>query len=476
MAPPSIHNLIALWAAALQNAVMRLPLRCLFALSLFLVTSALAGSRPPNIVLILADDLGWGDVGFNGRKEWRTPNLDRLAKQGAMFRRWYAGAVTCAPSRAVLLTGKYTIHNGVTANNDDLPAEEITLPEALKERGHRTALFGKWHHGQTRPGHTNYVHPLDHGFDEFYGFTDARHAWEHFPTNLWEGRELIPRGFTATLFADRSIDFIQRNKDRPFFLYLAFTEPHLHIEAPREDVAKFKGRFTEKDPDQPVNANYAAMISRLDKEIGRVLAALDEAGLAGNTLVVVSSDHGATFESGNRGASNYHDSNRPLRGQKRLLWEGGIRVPACVRWPGRIPAGSVSDELVHMMDVFPTLLAAAGVTVDPAWKVDGTNLLPVWTAQTKAPQRTLYWEWRVEGYNQLAAMRGDFKLVITGNTAPELYNVVTDPAERRTIFQEFPELGRELRQGILEWLATETEAAKWGKPKRPSPASEPAPN
>ena len=431
----------------------------------------------PNIVMILADDLGWSDVGFNGRREWPTPNLDQLAKQGTVFRRWYTGAVTCAPSRAVLMTGKYTIHNGVTANNDDLPGEEITVAEALKKLGYTTALFGKWHHGRARPGQTNYVHPLDHGFDEFFGFTEARHAWEHFPTNLWEGRVLKPSlGYTATLFADRSIDFIRRNRRRPFFLYLAFTEPHLQIEAPEEDVARFKGRFAEKDPANPSNANYAAMIWRMDKEIGRVLKALDDAGLAKTTLVVVSSDHGATFEKGNQGASNYHDSNRPFRGQKRLLWEGGIRVPGAVRWPGKIPAGKRSDEIVHMMDLMPTFLAAAGSQAEPEWKVDGMNLLPVWMGKKKAPERTLFWEWRVEGYNQVAAMRGDFKLVITGNTAPELYNVVADPAERRTIFYEYPGLGQELRKGILDWLATETAAAKWGKPKRPSPVSDPGAN
>ena len=441
------------------------------------VFASQASERKANVVMILADDLGWGDLGFNGRKDWRTPNLDRLSRQGTTFRRWYTGAVTCAPSRAVLMTGKYTIHNGVTGNSDDLPTEETTLPEALKRLGYRTALFGKWHHGRSRPGRTNYVHPLDHGFDEFYGFTNARHAWEHFPTNLWEDRALKPsRGYTATLFADRSIEFIRRQRDEPFFLYLAFTEPHLHIEAPAGDVANFKGKFREKDPAKPVNARYAAMISRLDKEIGRVLKALDEAGLAENTLVVFSSDHGATFESGNEGASSYHDSNRPFRGQKRLLWEGGIRVPGIVRWPGKVPRGKTSEEIVHMMDVMPTLLAAAGGTIDAAWKVDGQNLLPIWMGVAKAPERTLFWEWRVEGYNQVAAMRGNYKLVITGNTTPELYNIATDPAERRTVFPEHAELGRELRRGIIDWLATETEAAKWGKPSRPPAIGGPGQN
>jgi arylsulfatase A len=438
--------------------------------SLLLCVSAVAAPQehPPNLVLILADDLGWSDVGFNGRKEWGTPNLDRLARQGTLFRRWYTGAVTCAPSRAVLMTGRYTIHNGVTANNDDLPADETTLAEALKPLGYTSALVGKWHHGRARRGYTNYVHPLDHGFDEFFGFTDARHAWEHFPTNLWHGRELkAVRGYTATLFADRSIEFIEQNSRKPFFLYLALTESHFHIEAPAVDVARFAGKFAERGVTN-VNATYAAMITRMDHEIGRVLKKLRDAQLEEDTLVVFTSDHGATFENGNRGASSFHDSNRPFRGQKRLLWEGGIRVPGVVRWPGRVPARKTSDAIVHMMDVFPTFLAAAGGTPDPSWRVDGINLLPVWMGRIAAAERTLFWEWRTENYNQVAAMRGDFKLVITGNTTPELYNVATDPAERRTIFHEYTERGRELRRQLTNWLSTETEAAKWGKTNRPS--------
>ncbi len=359
------------------------------------------------------------------------------------------------------MTGKYGIHNGVTANNQDLPRSEVTIARALKARGYATALFGKWHHGVPRPGETNYVHPLDRGFDEFFGFTDAVHAWQHFPTNLWNGRQLEPvTGYSATLFADRSIDFIRRQRDHPFFLYLAFNEPHFYIEAPAVDVAKFKGRFPEKDPSKPYNATYAAMITRLDFEAGRVLKTLDECGLTANTLIVFSSDNGATFESGNQGASNYHDSNGPFRGEKRLLWEGGFRVPGVVCWPGKIPGHRISQEIVHMIDLFPTFLAAAGGSPDPAWKIDGMNLLPCWMGQAKPPERTLFWEWRAEGYHQITAISNEFKLVITGNTPPDLYNVVADPAERRTIIGEYPKIGAALRDEAKEWLATETEVAK----------------
>ena len=432
--------------------------------------AAPAAPAKPNLVFLLADDLGFFDVGFNGRKDWRTPNLDRLARQGTNFRRWYSAAVVCAPSRAALMTGKYGIHNGVSGNADDLPAGQITLPAALKKQGYATALFGKWHHGRPRPGMKSYRHPLELGFDEFVGFTDARDAWEHFPRELWFGREKRPvKGYAPTLFANHAIDFVKRHRDKPFFLYVPFIEPHLHIEAPAKDVAEYRGKFVEKDARAPLRATYAAMITRLDAEVGRILATLDDLKLADRTLVVFTSDHGATFEAGNKGASAFHDSNFPFRGQKRTLWEGGMRVPAVVRWPGQVPGGKVSGEVVHMTDVFPTFLAAAGAGLDPAWKVTGQDMLDVWKGKAKAPARTLFWEWRVEGYYQLAAMRGNLKLVITGNNPPELFDVVNDPAERRNILQEHTATGTQMRKELMAWLATETEESKWGKkrPKKP---------
>jgi arylsulfatase A len=421
---------------------------------------AAQGTRPTNVVLILADDLGWGDVGFNGRREWATPNLDRLAAQGTTFRRWYTAGVTCAPSRAALMTGRYPIHCGVSANNQDLPADEVTIAEALKARGYATALFGKWHHGKPRPGAKTYVHPMDHGFDEFFGFTNATDAHQQYPKTLWDGREQKPsEGYANIRFTDRAVDFLNRQKDKPFFLYLPYTISHFRIEAPPEDVAPFRGKFPEKDPADPLNATYAAMVNRLDLEVGRVLDALDKTGLAESTLVLFTSDHGATFEAGNKGTSAYHKSNGPFRGQKRTLWEGGIRVPGVVRWPGQVPAGKVSDEIVHMNDVFPTLLAASGAP-EASRNVDGKNVLDVWRGVAQLPPRTLFWEWRVEGYHQLAAMRGDLKLVITGNTSPELYDIVNDPAEMRSLHAEHPKLVNELRDELSRWIGTESDASK----------------
>ena len=413
----------------------------------------------PNIVLILADDLGWGDVGFNGRVEWATPNLDRLASQGTTFNRWYTAAVVCAPSRAALLTGRSTIHCGVSRNNEDLPSSEVTIAEALKSQGYATAIFGKWHHGAFKPPATNYVHPMDQGFDEFFGFTDAKHAWEKHPNELWEGRELKPfEGWANDRFAERSVDFIKRRKAAPFFLYLAFTDPHFDVEAPPEEFRKYEKAFA-----RPVDAHYAAMVSRLDRNVGVVLKALDDLALSENTLVVFVSDHGATFEAGNKGSSVFHDSNRPFRGQKRTLWEGGIRVPAVVRWPGRVPSGVVSNSNMHNIDVFPTLLAAASPAGpkapaplgSTAPKVDGRDMLGVWEGKAKAPDRTLFWEWRSEGTLQIAAMQGDLKLVRTGGNPPELFNVANDPAERRNIAALHPKNVKDLDGELRAWLATE---------------------
>ena len=339
---------------------------------------------------------------------------------------------------------------------------------ALKPAGYATALFGKWHHGALRPGSATYTFPMDQGFDEFFGFTDARHAWQKFPTELWDGRQFKPsQGYADSLFTDRAIDFIKRHKSDPFFLYVPFICPHGIPDAPKEDIEEFKGKFREKDPAQPWNAIYAAEISRMDKDVGRILKTLDDLQLNQDTLVIFSSDHGATFEPLAHGGPIYFDSNRPFRGQKRTLWEGGMRVPAVVRWMGHVPSHGDTHEIVHNCDVFPTLLAVAGVKVDPAMKIDGVNLLDVWLGKAKSPDRTLYWEWREGGNTQFAAMHGDLKMVITGGNKPELFNVEIDPAERRSIVAEHPDEVKALNAGLNDWLKTESDAAK----QKPKPAT-----
>lgn len=421
-----------------------------------LAASAFAQSpSKPNLVFLFADDMGWSDTGFNGRKEWKTPNLDRLASQGTVFDRWYTACPLCAPSRAALMTGKYGIHNTVRGNTTDLPSSEVTIAEALRAQGYATALIGKWHKGAKQDG--TFTHPLDQGFDTTFGYLDARHAWEHFPKTLWRGRQEVPvTGYSSDILADEAIRFLQSAR-KPFFLYVPFIEPHFLIEAPDEDVNDYQGKFRENDAAQPYNARYAAMIQRLDKSIGRILKAIDaDPALASNTVVVFTSDNGATFEAGNKGTSRFHDSNAPHRGQKRSLEEGGIRVPACVRWPGRVAAGKRSAAVTSTIDILPTFLAAAGggATPDPAWKVDGINMLDVWTGKAAAPQdRTLFWEFHVENVEMNAAMRGDFKLLEIGGQS-YLYNVREDPQERRPLQGENPAMLQRLKKDLKDWLAT----------------------
>lgn len=438
---------------------------CLLVLGIGIGSQRVWGAeRSPNIVLLYADDLGWGDVGFNGRAEWATPNLDALAGRGMTFKRFYTAAVVCAPSRAAMLTGKATIHCGVSRNDDDLPGSEVTIAEAFRARGYATGLFGKWHHGKPRvksggPSGQKpaYVHPMDQGFDEFFGFTDATHAWEKFPEMLWDGRERKPAsGYADDLFTEHAIDFIRRHKDRPFFLYVPFIAVHFNIEAPADEIALHAGHFREEDKSHPLNATYAALVTRLDKNVGQITRAIDELGLARETLIVFTSDHGATFERGNQQTSFNLDSNRPFRGQKRTLWEGGVRIPAFACWPGRIEAGTVSQEVMQSTDLLPTFLAAAGGSPDPAWHVDGINLLGSWTGKSPLPPRTIFWEWRSEGSNQLAALRGELKVVITNGGKAELYDVVRDPAERRDLASSRAEDSRQLQDELKTWMATET--------------------
>jgi arylsulfatase A len=416
---------------------------------------AQAADRAPNVVLIVADDLGWADVGFNGRKEWSTPHLDALASRGVVLKRCYAGSPVCGPSRACLLTGKYTIHSGVRRNDQDLPTEEVTIAEALRSQGYSTALFGKWQHGKPRGGREDYGHPLDQGFDEFFGYTNSYEAIEKFPAELWQGRERVPvSGYIDDLITDRAIDFLNRCKNGPFFLDLSYLAPHFTISAPPDEVEKLQGRVLETDPTRPLNAHYAAMVTRLDHNIGRLIQTLDRLGLTKDTLIVFTSDNGATFEWANQGTSAALDSNAPLRGQKRTLWEGGIRVPGLVCWPGKIAGGQVSHEVIHHADLLPTFVAAARGTVDPAWRVDGANLLRHWTGQERAPVRILFWEWRSEGTDQVAAMLGSDKLIVTAGGKPELYDVASDVSERRDLFATHLERGKRLQEELKAWLAS----------------------
>jgi arylsulfatase A-like enzyme len=422
-------------------AMRRFAPRCPLALWTGLLAATLGGEASgvharetdrPNIILILADDLGWGDLSYNGRIQWSTPHLDDLAARGARFDRFYTAGVVCAPSRAALLTGKNPIHCGTWRNDHDLPAEEVTIAEALKAKGYHTALYGKWHQGRpTREGGTR-THPLDQGFDETFGFLSATHAWEKFPNHLFNGRDRVevPQGrYADDWFTDKGVEFIARHKDdpTPFFLYLPLTSTHFHIEAPEDEIAKHRSTFSD-----PIQAAYAAIVTRMDAQVGRIVQAVRDAGLEDSTLIVFTSDHGATFEGGSKEASSSLDSNHPFRGQKRTVYEGGIRVPGIMTYPGVIPAGRIVSTPVQTIDLLPTFLELAGGRPEPDWKVDGLNILPLATGREAEtfPERTLFVEWRSEGYDSLAAIRGDYKLVVERAGKPELYHLPSDPAER----------------------------------------------
>ncbi len=443
----------------------------LAALLAFAASAQARADRPPNVVLILADDLGWGDVGFNGRKEWATPNLDRLAAQGTTFARWYTAAVVCAPSRAALMTGKYTIHDGVSRNNDDLPASEVTIAEALKARGYATALFGKWHHGTPRAPSKDSVHPMDQGFDEFFGFTDAKHAWEQFPKELWHGRELKPvSGYANDLFTDRAVDFLERHKDAPVLPLPALHRNPLPHRGPRGRGRAAPRQVPRGRPGEPAQRDLRrdGHPARPQRRPGPGDAR--RLGLADDTIVIFTSDHGATFEQGNKGTSNFHDSNRPFRGQKRTLWEGGIRVPGVVRWPGHVPAGVVSreDRSQHRHPADPPgrrgWLARPGLEGrrrGPAPRLDrAPRSLPIGPSSGSGGPRAATSSRRCGATSSSSS---------PAERRPELFDVEADPAERRSLAAQYPDEAKALEAALKAWLATERENPRESPgPSRPA--------
>jgi arylsulfatase A-like enzyme len=410
-------------------------------------------SRHPNILFVLADDMGYADIGCFGNKEIRTPNIDRLAAEGVRMPQFYCGTPVCAPSRAAFLSGRSSIHTGVKRNGDDLSRSEVTIAEALRARGYATALVGKWHRGSN----PDWSHPLEHGFDFFFGFIDAFDAHDHYPRTFWRNRVEVPNtSYSTDRFTQEALAFIRAHHDGPFFLFLPFTAPHAQIQAPADAVAEYRGRFAESDPAHPEHAAYAAMITRLDRGIGRVLDLLRTLGLERDTLVVFTSDHGAP-----PGVAQRFGSNGPFRGGKRNVYEGGLRIPVVVRWPAQLPAGRTDTAVGYACDLFPTFLAAAGGDpVQTKAHLDGINLLPVWRGAAPPAARTLYWEWpgKAPAQHALAVRSGDWKLIESAESV-ELYDLSKDPGESRNLAAEHPDRVRDLKQRLTAWLATETPRA-----------------
>ncbi|QDT45385.1 Arylsulfatase [Gimesia alba] len=476
----------------MQAATMRYPLEVKSRTTLFVLTLSLLAlillpgntafsaekTREPNIVFIIADDLGYQELGCYGQKWIKTPHIDKIAKDGIRFTQFYSGNAVCAPSRCNLLTGKHPGHAYVRNNGKPqyvqhmkekegweypgqhpIPDAEVTIAEMLKQKKYATGAMGKWglgHFGTTGD-------PNKQGFDLFYGFNCQVHAHNHYPKFLWRNheKEILP-GNDRTLygkthsqdkFVEYGLDFIRQNQDRPFFLYLPFAIPHLAIQAPEESLAEYRGKIPEekykhrgyiKHPHP--RAGYAAMITHMDKGVGQIMDLLKELKLDDNTIVFFTSDNGPTYDRLGGSDSEFFESAGPWRGFKGSLYEGGIRVPLVVRWPGHIQPGAVTDHLSAFWDVMPTIAAITG-TKAPA-DIDGISFLPTLLGKPKQQKQHEYLYWEFPAYTgQQAVHMGDWKGVrqnLLRKKNPqmkiELYNLKTDPGEQHDVADQNPEV------------------------------------
>jgi arylsulfatase A-like enzyme len=441
-----------------------------------LLTQAAAGRagrvrvRKPNIILILADDLGYGDLGSYGQKFFRTPNLDRMAREGLRFTQFYAGSAVCAPSRATLMTGQHQGHAYIRGNMDannqrvSLRPADVTVAEVLKGAGYRTGIIGKWGLGEPE---TSGV-PNRQGFDYWFGYLNQNLAHNYYPDYLWrnEERVSVPRGtYSHELFTREALDFIRRERERPFFLYLAYTIPHADNE-----LTKKTGNGMEVPTDAPYTneswpqpeKNYAAMIGRMDTDTGKILALLKELRLDGDTIIMFTSDNGPQSKDEGGYDQAFFDSNGPFRGIKRDLYEGGIRAPLIVRWPGNIRAGQTTDHVSAQWDLLPTMAELAGAR--PPNGIDGVSLLPVLRGRRQQPEHEyLYWEFHEGGYAQAARM-GRWKAVRHGTSGPiELYDLQSDVGETLDVAGKHPEVVKRMTE-IMKREHVESEHWPSGKP------------
>jgi arylsulfatase A-like enzyme len=396
-------------------------------------------ARKPNIVLLLLDDLGWGDLGCYGQKLIRTPNIDRAAREGTRYTQCYAGGAVCAPSRSVLMSGLHAGHAPVRANAGTVPIAEddVTVAQVLKEAGYATGGFGKWGLGDA--GSTGV--PWKHGFDEFYGYLHQIHAHSYYPDFLWDNgvRHEVKGRYSADLISQRSLDFIEKNRRGPFFLYACTTLPHARFEIP--SVAPY-----ESEPWTQGQKTYAAMVTAADRYAGRILDALGRHGLDRDTLVLISSDNGAP--SGDGKGYELFRSNGGLRGEKGTLYEGGIRVPMIARWPGVVPAGRTSGFVWSFCAFMPTCAELAVASAPRG--IDGASVVAELRGRKQKPHPHLYWEHLTHdrqtnrlnlGRMEQAARFGDWKARRARPDAPvEIYNLATDPGESADLAVKRPDL------------------------------------
>jgi arylsulfatase A-like enzyme len=421
----------------------------------------------PNIVLILADDLGWGDVSCQGQTNFSTPNIDRLAREGVRFTQAYAGATVCAPSRCSLMTGKHGGHSRVRSNIQvPLQPDDITIAEVLRSVNYRSGAFGKWALGWQGTTGT----PRKQGFDEWYGYLEQNHAHAYYPAVLWRnddfpmpvpgndnGRKL---GYAPDVLLRVANRFIQVNEDNPFFLYFASTLPHADNELGTNGMLELPslGKFEDKPWPRPERGK-AAMITRLDDAVGSILAELEQRKIDRQTVVIFTSDNGPHSEGGVTNA--FFHSSGPFRGQKRDLYEGGIRVPFIVRWTDHISAGVTNDVPIAFWDVLPTLAELAGSR--PLTGTDGISFAPsLFGREQKRRHDWLYWEFH-EREEQKAVRFGDWKALLLHTNQPvELYNLALDPGETNNVAALRPEemkRATELLSTIPEPFVAPTEEA-----------------
>ncbi|MCC6537238.1 MAG: arylsulfatase [Bryobacterales bacterium] len=431
-------------------------------------TAAAAAAPRPNIVLIIADDLGYANLGCYGQKRIRTPHLDQLAAEGLRFTDAYAGSTVCAPSRCALMTGLHTGHARTRGNKlPDLPLrpEDITVTELVKRAGYRTGLFGKWSLGNI--GSTG--HPRRKGFDEWFGFFNQNHAHTYYPDALIDNDTVFmlsdnlgkPRQYAHDIIAERGLAFLKKKDTRPFFVKFAFTIPHANNELGRDTGNGMEVPSTEPytgeawpEPDKC----FAAMVTRLDQTVGQIMAALRETGQDQNTLVIFTSDNGPHREGGHN--PDFFDDNGPLRGIKRDLYEGGIRVPFLARWPARVKPGGETAQPIAFWDFLPTVCELAGVAIPP--RLDGISYAPTLLGTGGQRQHPyLYWEFHERRFAQ-AVRAGEWKAVRLNPGVPlELYNLKDDLGEKRNVAAEHPDLVARMEKILA---GARVESADWPRP------------
>lgn len=460
-------------------------IKTLFLTTLLLGFSAFSFAQKntkPNVIYILADDLGYGDLSCYGQKKFSTPNLDKLAERGIKLTQHYSGSTVCAPSRSALMTGQHTGHTPIRGNKEmpqegqtALPAQAETIAEVFKRAGYTTGAFGKWGLGFI----DTEGDPLNQGFDEFFGYNCQRKAHRYYTPYLWHNKDKVileGNDFTKTtvfsqdVIQEATLDFITANKNKPFFAYIPFVLPHAEIIAPKDSIYDmFHGKFIEDKPYNPnstgtdygpglveskyatqsePHAVYAAMVTRIDVYVGQIMARLDELGIADNTLVIFTSDNGPSVEGGSDPA--FFNSSAGLRGVKRDLYEGGIRSPFLAVWPNKIKAGTVSDHISAFWDMKPTIADLVGEKVNTT---DGISLLPTLLGQKGQKQHEyLFWEFH-EANSKMAVRKGEWKAISFLNEknpsdAFQLFNLKNDPFEKNNIAAQNPKIVSELKSII----------------------------